>query len=231
MPHPTCVLALEGEVHKMLNTACMTDKSSEQTLSFNLLAFAGDVIVPVHERAVGVVPPSPDVQLKNRTDPVAVRAADEQKGLSFEHWRSVVVICEPSSSVHDELDAYQPQLSVRRLVDQGFWLRGIDQTIAHQSTVDVMNAHGAVVRTANAAKERPVACRRSCIDIKELPRCVPNCLNQLGRDGGVLVLRWTSLDERRGEDQAGSERQGQNAFRQTVKQRCKFCFHFLSPLD
>jgi len=89
-----------------------------------------------------------------------------------------------------------------------------------------MNAHGAVVRTANAAKERPVACRRSCIDIKELPRCVPNCLNQLGRDGGVLVLRWSSLDERRGEDQAGGERQAQNAFRRTVKQRCKFCFHF-----
>ena len=58
--------------------------------SLELLAFAAHLVIPVHERAVGVVPPCPDVQFEMCRQAVPVRAVDELERLSLEHRRSVV---------------------------------------------------------------------------------------------------------------------------------------------
>ena len=39
---------------------------ASRSLRFDLLTFAGHLIVPVHECTVGVVPPRPTVQLEKR---------------------------------------------------------------------------------------------------------------------------------------------------------------------
>ena len=47
----------------------------ERTSRPGLFTFAGHLVIPVHERAVGVVPPSPDVQFEMCRQAVSVRAA------------------------------------------------------------------------------------------------------------------------------------------------------------
>ena len=81
------------DVRKAIDGGIQGDVSHEQKAPIDLLAFAGHVIVPVHERTVWVVPPRPNVQLEKRRYTVAVRTANEQEGLSFEYRRIVVVIC------------------------------------------------------------------------------------------------------------------------------------------
>src|SRR5205807_695803 len=56
-----------------------------------LLAFARDAVIPVDEGAVGVVPPSPNVQLEMCGQAVPVRAVDKLKRLALEHRRTAVI--------------------------------------------------------------------------------------------------------------------------------------------
>src|ERR1019366_8395116 len=57
----------------------------------DLLTFAGDVVIPIHERTVGVVPPSPDVQFEMCWQAVSVRAANELERLPLKHRRTGVM--------------------------------------------------------------------------------------------------------------------------------------------
>src|SRR5882672_4717713 len=172
-----------------------------------LLTVAGDGVVPVDEWAVGVVAPSPNVKLKDRANAVAIGAGDELKGLALEYGRSAVVIFQPGLGVNDVLDAEQVQLTVCRFVAERFRLRGIDQAVGNKRAVDVVDAHGAVVRTADAAKERSVAGPDGGVHVLLLPGGVADNLDEFGRHGGVSMFRRTSLHQRHGKNQAGGERQ------------------------
>jgi hypothetical protein len=164
------------------------------------------------EAAVGIVPPRPHVKLEERREAVPVRAADELEPLPFQHRRRILVMREPRGCVHNELDANQPHAAVARFVYQGFRVRNIDLTIAHQIAVDVMHTHGAVIRTADTAECRLVGGAGGRIDIDELARGVLDELHEPGGDGAIvtrvrlLILRGILRSgERRVEDDATQE--------------------------
>ena len=155
-----------------------------------LLAFAGHPVVPVHEGAVGIVPPSPNMQLIECGEAITIRAVHELKGLAFQHRRSVVM-CQPGSSVHDVLDAHQAHLTFRRFINEGFRTRPVDLTIAHQAAVDIVDAHGAVVRTADAPEQGLIVSRGGRVDVQKLPGCIANYFNEFRRRDyfGMLGMR------------------------------------------
>src|SRR5882757_11016848 len=172
-----------------------------------LLTVAGDGVVPVDEWAGGVVAPSPNVKLKDGANAVAIGAGDELKGLALKYGRSAVVIFQPGLRVHDVFDAEQVQLTVRRFVDERFGLSGINQAVGNKRAVDVVDAHGAVVRTADAAKEGSVTGADGGVHVLVLPGGVADNLDEFGRHGGVSMFRRTSLHQRHGKNQASGERQ------------------------
>jgi hypothetical protein len=137
-------------------------------VSSDLLVFAGDSIVPIDERALRVVSPSPDVQLEECGQVEPVRAADELERLAFEHGWFFMVL-QPGSRIHYIFNTHQMQTSTRRLVYQCFWPIGVDLSITHKPKIDVVNAHCSVLGAAHTSKSRKVfgACCR--IDIDELP--------------------------------------------------------------
>jgi hypothetical protein len=153
-----------------------------------LLTFAGHIVVPVDERTLGVVAPRPDVQLEEIGQIKTIRRRDELKILAIECGRRIVVILQPCGRVDDILDAHQPAFIPHWFVDQGFGVRDIDQAVDHQSAVDIMNAHGSVVGTADASKRRPVAGRAGVVDVEELPGRLANISNELGRRRMTRVL-------------------------------------------
>ena len=60
------------------------DVQGEPTSPGSLLMGASHVVVPVHERALRVIPPRPDVKLVQRIrNGVPVRAVDEQEDLTL----------------------------------------------------------------------------------------------------------------------------------------------------
>src|SRR5947209_18909591 len=83
--------------------------------SVDLFTFAAHLVVPIHECAVGVVPPSPDVQFEMCWQPVSVRAANELERLPLEH-RRTVVMREPGVGYYNVLHADQLQTASRRFV-------------------------------------------------------------------------------------------------------------------
>jgi hypothetical protein len=184
----------------------MTDLSREETSLIDLLlAFAGHLRVPVHERTVRIVPPRPDVQFEKCGQAEPVRAIDDLECLPLKH-RRTGVIRKPRVIIHDELDTHQSHTALPGLVYQRLRPRRIDLARAYQSAADVVHAHGALVRTANAAKERLVTGRCGSVDVDELPRGVANKLNELRRGGGMLftlrlggvIVRSTARCEKRG---------------------------------
>ena len=69
-----------------------------------LLAVAADLVIPIHERALRIVAPCPDVQFEKRGKVVAVRTGDKKKGLAFEDGRSRVIF-EPGGGIDDEFNS------------------------------------------------------------------------------------------------------------------------------
>jgi len=71
-----------------------------------------------------------------------------------------------------------------------------------------VDAHGAMVGAADAAKELSVACSRRGVDVLILARGIPYNLNQSRRNrgAGMLVVLCPGMDERHWEDQAGDQR-------------------------
>ncbi len=79
----------------------------EQTSRLDLLIFTSHGIVPVHESAVRIIPPSPNMQFEKCWYAVSIRAVNQQEGLALKHRRGGV-IRQPGSLVHDELNPHQP---------------------------------------------------------------------------------------------------------------------------
>jgi len=76
-----------------------------ETTFYALLTFASYIVIPVHERALRIVSPGPDVQFEEcsrYTKPIWTW--NELETLAFELWRHVIVSCEPTGCVHDVLD-------------------------------------------------------------------------------------------------------------------------------
>ena len=67
-------------------------------------------------------------------------------------------------------------------------MRDISLADAHQTAVNVVNPHGAMIWNAHAAKRRSVAGRSRIVYLKELPRC------------GHLELDWRAGHELRAAD-------------------------------
>src|SRR5580658_1730716 len=149
------------------------------------------MVVPIHIRTQRVRPTGPNVKFEKRRYVVSVWAIDEQEGLTFQN-RGAGVIFQPGGSVDDELDAHQTHLAVRRLVDQGLWVHGVERSIK-QVGIDVVDAHGAVVCAADAAEERAVSRCGGARDVLVLPGRIANNLNQL-----ALVSLYNRLSQRDG---------------------------------
>src|SRR5215467_6876625 len=139
-----------------------------ETQDAGLLVLTAYVVVPVDEGALRVVTPGPDVEFEERIEAETVGRGDQLKRLAIELRRNVVVVLEPGLGVDDIFDADQAELAAAgRLVDQRFGRFLIDFAVADERAFDVVNAHGAVVRTGNAAKGRPVTCRAGIVDVEE----------------------------------------------------------------
>jgi len=84
-------------------------------------------------------------------------------------------------------DADQLHFTVRRgLVDQGLRVVDIDRAV-QQVPIDVVGAHGTVVRTADATEERFISVLDSIVDIEVLLRSLANHLNELTL---ISLLGW-----------------------------------------
>ena len=66
--------------------------------------------------------------------------------------------------------------------------RGIDLAVAEQSEIDIVHAHGPVIRTADAAKQRLVVGGRGSVDVDEVTCGIANGFNKFGRSR-MLVIR------------------------------------------
>src|SRR5215813_13774132 len=122
-----------------------------------LFAFAAHMIVPVHVSALRIVAPRPHVQLEKRIERKAIRRADELKVLTVERRRSAVVVLQIFLHVNDVLDTDELTLVSDWLVDQSLRIFEVDLVLLDLRAVDVVNAHRAVIGTADTAERRLVS--------------------------------------------------------------------------
>jgi hypothetical protein len=94
------------------------------THPIDLLTCAGHVVVPVHERALRVIAPGPDLELEECRNVEAIGGTHEIEDLPVEHRRRVVIGSEPARRVQDELDAYESHPAIGRLVDEACGCKG-----------------------------------------------------------------------------------------------------------
>ena len=183
---------VSNERHTHTLSATKDRSGHEQTFPICLFTCAGHVVVPVHKRALRVVPPGPDVELEERRNIEAIRGVDEVEDLLVEYRRRVVIGGEPGRRVQDELDAYEGHLAIGGLVDEGLRLRGVEGEITEQGGVDVVHAHRPVIGTGNATKKRSVAGFSGIVNVKVLPRASAHLFNKRARRGlfvnGLPVL-------------------------------------------
>jgi hypothetical protein len=175
----TCAIPAQAKLGRVLEL-------HKQTPSNVLLTFASYLIIPVHERTLGIFAPCPDVQLEEIRQVETVWRGDELEVLSIERRRIVVIVLQPRGCIHDVLDADQPASISHWLVDQRFGMRDINLAVAYQSAIHVVNSHGAMVGTTDAAKRRSIPGKSSIVYVNELLRRLSNLSNQLS---GRLMTR------------------------------------------
>jgi imidazolonepropionase-like amidohydrolase len=113
---------------------------------------AGNLGVPVHERAAGVFLPGPDMQRVERREPEAIGTLEQVKKLSHELRRSGVLLM-PRLRENEIIGADQPQAAVRhRLVNHYLRTRGVQHAIGDQRQVHEVHPHGPHVGSADAAE-------------------------------------------------------------------------------
>src|ERR1051326_8903599 len=103
-----------------------------------------------------------------RRQAVSVRAGNELERLPLEHGRTGVAR-QPRVGKNHELHAHQLQSASRQFVDQHLRLGSIEHAVADQGAVDVVKAHGSMIRAADAAEERLVTGGGGGVDVDELP--------------------------------------------------------------
>src|SRR5215472_8739765 len=143
-----------------------------------LLMSASHMVVPVNKVALRVVPPRPDVKLEKRRYVEPVWTVDVKEHLTFQNGRTGIVL-QPGRSEGNEFDADQLHLTVRgRFVDQGLRMVDVDHSV-QQVAIDVVDAHGTVVRTADATEEGLVSLSGGVVDVDVLLRRLANHLDEL----------------------------------------------------
>ena len=116
-----------------------------------LLPFATHSVVPVHKSAIRIVSPRPDVEFEECRYAVPIRAADKLEGLAFE-LRRTGMTGEPGGNIHDVFDTYEPAAVSQRFVDQRFRMGFVNLAVTDQREIEVVNAHRAMVGTADTTK-------------------------------------------------------------------------------
>src|SRR6266498_3956881 len=128
---------------------------------------AGNVRVPVDERAVGILLPRPDMQCVERREPEAVGAFKQMKELSHKLWRARI-LCVPRVGENQIVGADQSQASVWcRLIDHDLGTGGVNYPAVHQVSVHKVESHGPAVGPADAAELKGIPLRLSHRDILE----------------------------------------------------------------
>ena len=130
------------------------------------------------------------MDLKERGQIEPVRGRNQLQHLTLQHRRRLVVAVQPCRGVHDELHTHQPVSIPVRLVDQRLRLVGIQRAI-QQFSVDVMHAHGPLVRAGNTTQKRCIAGSPRIVHVDVLLRRVMDDLHQLG--GSVVVAHRVGL--------------------------------------
>src|SRR5580700_1005066 len=165
-----------------------------------LLVCAAHVVVPVHKRTLGVVFPCPNVEFEERREAVTVRGVDVLHEVTLDLGSRVG---RKGTRENDELDGNQFVLTVRRrLVDQSLRLRWVNGSV-HQTGIDVVDAHGAMVGAADATEDRTVSSGSGCLDVIQILRGgIANNLDELVRARLFLWLRGVLGQGRGGECKA-----------------------------
>src|SRR5580704_4163227 len=174
-----------------------------------LFAFATHVIVPIHVGALRIVAPRPHVQLEKRIEVEAIGRADELKVLSVERRRYAFVVFEPRRRVHDVLDADEFALISDRLVNQRLRILDAEFVLFHHIAVYIVNSHGSVVGSTDAAERRIVAGANRTIHVEKLTRRVADVLHELG----ILLLMISVIlsMKRNDRERAAKQAQAQNS--------------------
>ena len=106
----------------------------------------------------------------------------------------------------------------------------VNLTVPYQSTIDVVNAHSTMVRTADAAECRPVPSSPCVVDVNELLSCVSH--NRHEPSWSRVVVCGLAL----GEDRCSCYETAQQGQPQNVRHRyrnkgsnwCRHCFLLLN---
>src|SRR5215467_9991482 len=122
---------------------------------------ARNVGVPVHERAIGVVLPRPDMQSVERREPEAIGALEQMKKLSHKLWRSRMRFV-PRIGENQIVGADQAEVPAwGRLVDHDLGTGGVQDAAVHQVSVYVVEPHCPGVGAAHAAELKGIPLRLS----------------------------------------------------------------------
>ncbi len=194
-----------------------------------LLTFAGHVVIPVHERAIGVLSPGPDMEFEECGQAIPVWAIDQLKRLALQHRRTVMAR-HPSGRIYDKFNTYEPQAVSHGLIDQRFRLRSVNFAVSYQPAVDVMNAHGTMIRTTDTTEKWPVFRLRGGININEAARSVANDFHEPRRHGVLVtcmrlpgILGSTSCGQKRcGQGKPAQHHQRQDVYLRFLQKSIRF---------
>src|SRR6266481_6534191 len=140
-------------------TAKISRQTDSTVLSFllRLLAgegLAGNVGVPIHERAVGIFLPRPHMQRVERWEAEAIGAFEIMKELPHKLWRPLSrMSLIPVACNHQEVGADQLQMAVcHRFIDDDLRTRGVYYAGGHEGQVHVMESHRSRVGSAHTTE-------------------------------------------------------------------------------
>src|SRR5580704_7626349 len=115
--------------------------------------------MPVHECAVGIVFPRPDMQGVERGETEAVRELEIMKELTHKLWRTLL-LCIPRFGENQKIGTDQSQSSAwRRLVDHDLRMHRVEFAAVYQSSVHIVKPHRSRIRSAYTAKLKDIAFR------------------------------------------------------------------------
>src|SRR5262249_51798315 len=118
----------------------------------------GNVGVPVHKGAIGIVLPGPDMQGIERRQPKTVGALKIMKELTHELGRAIRVLLTPHVGKNEIVSADEFLASVRhRLVDHDLRTSGVNNAAGHKGSIHVMEAHRARIGSAHTSELQDVA--------------------------------------------------------------------------
>src|SRR5215471_15497122 len=106
--------------------------------------FAGNIRMPVHKRAVGILLPRPHMQRVKGRKPEAIGSIEQVKELSHK-LRRPLILCIPHGLKNQIVSTDQAQSSARHgLVDHDLGTLDVNDTAAHQGAVHKVQAHGSL---------------------------------------------------------------------------------------